>query len=104
MVSSSAFFPLSVPPAAAVIIIGIGRIPNINPFLGKLIGGLAYLRAYYLHTADMDCESVTRLQDQQKHLTPEQSQSQGRVYGLLLQAFVRGKGSAQSPIRYGNLT
>jgi hypothetical protein len=105
MVATSAFFPLSVTPAAAIIITGIGRIIHINPFLGKLIGGLtmAYLRAFYLHpiAADMDCESVTRLHDQQKHLSPEQSQSQGRVYGLLLQAFLRGKGSGQPPIRYG---
>jgi hypothetical protein len=32
MVATSAFFPLSIPPAAAVIIIGIDRIPHINPF------------------------------------------------------------------------
>jgi hypothetical protein len=65
MVATSAFSPLSVPLAAAIIITGIGRIPNINPFLGELIGGLAmaYLRAFYLHpiVADMDCESATRL-------------------------------------------
>jgi hypothetical protein len=105
MVATSAFSPLSVSPAAAVIITGLGHNPNINSFLGKLIGGLAmaYLRAYYLHpiAADMDCESVTHLQDQQKHLTPEQSQPQESVYGLNLQAFLRRKGSAQPPIRYG---
>jgi hypothetical protein len=38
MVATSAFSPLSVPPAAAIMITGIGRIFNINPFLGELIG------------------------------------------------------------------
>jgi hypothetical protein len=65
MMATSAFSPLSVCPAVAIIITGIGRIFNINMFLGELIGGLAmaYLRAFYLHpiAADMDCESVTRL-------------------------------------------
>jgi hypothetical protein len=101
MVATSAFFPLYVSPAVAVIITGIGRIPNIIPFLGELIGGLAmaYLRAYYLHpiAADMDCKSVTRLQDQQKHLIPEQSQSQGRVYSLILQAFFSGGKVVRNP-------
>jgi hypothetical protein len=101
MVATSAFSPLSIPPAATVIITKIGRIPHIDPFLGELIGGLAmaYLRSFYLHpiARDMDCESVTRLQDQQQKLTPEQSQSQGRVYGL----FLRGKGRTQPPIQYG---
>jgi hypothetical protein len=104
MLATSAFSPMFVPPATAVIITGIGRIPDTNPFLGKLIGGLvmAYLHSYYLHPiADMNCESVTYLQNQQKHLTPEQFQSQGRVYGLIPQAFHRGKGSAQPPICYG---
>jgi hypothetical protein len=102
MVATSAFSPLSVLPATAVIITAIGRIPHINPFLGKLIGGLAiaYLRSFYLHpiAGDLDCESVTRLQDQQHKLTPEQSQSQGRVYGLILRAFLREKGRTQPPI------
>jgi hypothetical protein len=84
--------PLSIPPAAAVIITEIGRIPHINPFLGELIEGLAmaYLRSFYLHpiAGDLDCELVTRLQDQQQKLTPEQLQSQGRVYGLILRAFL----------------
>jgi hypothetical protein len=105
MVVTSAFSPLSLSPAAAVIITGIGRIPYINPFLGELIGSLAmaYLGSFYLHpiAGDMDCESVTRLQDQQKKLTLEQSQSQGRVYGLILRAFLRGKGRTQPLIRYG---
>jgi hypothetical protein len=96
MVATFDFFPLSIPP---VIITGICRIPHINPFLGELIWGLAmtYLRSFYLHpiAGDMDCESVTRLQDQQQELTPEQSQSQGRVYGLILRAFLRGKGRMQ---------
>jgi hypothetical protein len=105
MVATSCFSPLCVPPAVAVIITGIGCIPHINPFLGELIGGLAmaYLRSFYLHpiAGDIDCESVTRLQDQQKKLTPEQSQLQGRVYGLILRAFLQGKGRTQPPIQYG---
>jgi hypothetical protein len=104
VVATSAFSPLSVPPATAVIITGIGRILRINPFLGKLIGGLAmaYLRSFYLHpiAGDMDCQLVTRLQDQQKKLSPEQSQSQGRVYGLILLAFLQGKCRTQPSIRY----
>jgi hypothetical protein len=103
MVATSAFSPLSVPPATAVIITGIGCIPHINPFLGKLIGGLAmaYLRSFYLHpiTGDMDCKSVIRLQVQQKHFSPEQSQSQEQVYGLILRTFFQGKGRTVRSLR-----
>jgi hypothetical protein len=63
---------------------------------------MAYLCSLNLRPirGDMNCKLVACLQNQQKHLTPDQSQSQGRVYGLLLRAFLRGKGQAQPPIRY----
>jgi hypothetical protein len=37
----------------------------------------------------------------QQKLTPEQFQSQGRVYGLILRAFLRGKSRTQPPIQCG---
>jgi hypothetical protein len=44
------------------------------------------------------CDSSARPAEE---ITPEQFQSQGLVYGLILRAFLRGKGRTQPPIRYG---
>jgi hypothetical protein len=69
------FDPGNSPPAAAIVIEGIERITLLNPFLVKLIGGIAmsYLRSSFLNpiTAHMDCTAVINLQDQQTQLPPE---------------------------------
>jgi hypothetical protein len=54
--------PLAVSNAAAVAITGIGCIPNIDPFLCELIGGLAivYFFSFYLHPIAEDMDTVNR--------------------------------------------
>jgi hypothetical protein len=82
----------------AIIITGAERIPHMNAFLEELIGGTAmsFLRSFFLFpiAGDMDCSSVTTMQG---GLTPEQATTQARVYGLLLRAFLQGKGN-QPPL------
>jgi hypothetical protein len=46
MVACDKFDPGNSPPAAAIIIEGIKRIKLLNPFLGKLIGGITYDRPF----------------------------------------------------------
>jgi hypothetical protein len=98
MVADS-FFPLSGPPAVAVIIHGIERIRHGNPFIGELVGGtgMSYLRSPFLSPlvsieADMNSGEVTSLQDQQIHLPPDQVSAQHWVYGAVLRAFLQGRG------------
>jgi hypothetical protein len=74
-------------PAAAVIITGAEHIPHINAFLGELIGGTAmsFLRLFFFFpiVGDMDCSSVTILQDMQRDVMPEQVTTQKRDFAVL---------------------
>jgi hypothetical protein len=66
IVADATFSPLKRPPAVAMIIEGLERIPHLNSFISELIGGLAmsFLRGRYDFPilANMDCKSVTDMQ------------------------------------------
>jgi hypothetical protein len=98
MVADSSF-PLSSPPAVAVIIHGLERIQHGNPLIGELVGGtgMSHLRLPFPSPlvpieADMDCGAVTTLQKQQIYLPPDQVSAQHRVYGAVLRAFLQERG------------
>jgi hypothetical protein len=107
MVADSSF-PLSNPPAMAVIIHGTERIRHGKPFIGELVGGtgMSYLRSPFPSLlvpikTDMDCGAVTTLQDQQIYLPPNQVSAQYRVYGAVLRAFLQGRGD-HPRVRHGH--
>jgi hypothetical protein len=72
IVAGTSFDPGKSPPAVTIIITGAERIPHMNAFLGELIGGTAMWSFFFFPIADnMDCSSVTTLQDMHRDLTPE---------------------------------
>jgi hypothetical protein len=91
IVADATFSPLKRPPAVAIVIKGLERIPHLNSFISELIGGLAmsFVRGRYdfLILANMDCKSVTDMQASQAHLPPAEAQAQGKVYNQVLRAF-----------------
>jgi hypothetical protein len=101
IVADATFSPLKPPPAVAIVIEGLERIPQLNSFISELIGGLAmsFVRGRYDFPilANMDCKSVTDMQASQAHLPPAEAQAQGKVYYQVLRAFHQVRGS-QPPI------
>ena len=105
MIADESFDPEVTPPAVAVIIEGIERLPHLNAFIGELIGGIAmvYLRSHFLTPilGDMDCKSVIDLQARKDLSSSRRSDdAPKRPYGLLLQALRQGMGQ-QPWVRHG---
>ena len=105
MIADDSFQPEVVPPAAAVIIEGMERIPFVKSFLTELIGGIAmvHMRSNFksIIQADMDCKSVIDLQTRRDISSGSTSDDcQRRPYGLLLRAFRGGMGH-QPWVRHG---